>query len=480
MKVELWPIERPKPYDKNPRKITERAIDKVAASIREFGFRQPLVCDAKDTVIVGHKRLLGAKKLGLSRVPVTVAADLSPAQIKAYRLADNRTADETEWDDDLLSQELADLDSMGWDLGLTGFDPIEISALRDPAGDPRETLAERFLVAPFSVLNAREGWWQARKAAWIALGIESELGRGGNLLRMSDTILDPDGALGINPRARAAPAAALTPCEPAIHGGEPIWLKRDDLFEFGGAIGGKARACAAIAQAAPPPKGLITAGSRASPQINIVAQIAKHLGIPCRAHCPQGELSPELRAARAAGAEIVQHPGGRNSVMTARARADAAARPGWREIPFGMEHPAAIAQTAAQCANLPHAATRLVVPIGSGMTLAGILAGMQRFGFGFPILGIQCGADPARRLDRWAPPGWRAIVTIAKPPEDYHAECRAKAAGVELDWHYEAKCARFLKPGDCLWIVGIRATQAPRLAAGAAQEAHLAPGAAGP
>ena len=95
MKVELWPIDRPKPYGKNPRKITQKAIEKVAASIREFGFRQPLVVDPKDTIIVGHKRLLGAQKLGLSKVPVTIAHDLSPAQIKAYRLADNRTADET-------------------------------------------------------------------------------------------------------------------------------------------------------------------------------------------------------------------------------------------------------------------------------------------------------------------------------------------------------------------------------------------------
>jgi hypothetical protein len=522
MKVELWPIDRPRPYGKNPRKITQKAIEKVAASIREFGFRQPLVCDPKDTIIVGHKRLLGAQKLGLSKVPVTIAHDLSPAQIKAYRLADNRTADETDWDDDLLADELADLDAMGWDLGLTGFDPIEISALRDPGSDPAATLAERFLVAPFSVLNAREGWWQERKAAWLALGIESELGRGGNLLRMSDTILDPDGSKGIRANLTGGPGAKtlgaiprnsaaalsharrdqttrraapkppaipepqwLTPCLSDASG---IWLKRDDLFEHAGAIGGKARACAAIAEADPKPAGLITAGSRASPQINIVAQIAKFLSIPCRAHCPQGPLSPELEAARAAGAEIIQHPAGYNNVIVARAREDAQAHPNWREIPFGMECPEAIAMTAAQCENLPREAKRLIIPIGSGMSAAGILWGLKHFDIQIPILGIQCGADPIKRLNRWAPQDWRDRMTIIKPPEDYHAEVDAAINGVALDRHYEAKAARYVEPGDILWIVGIRSTQgeatsafqARGLAAGSPRRPDHPPRPAGP
>jgi hypothetical protein len=507
MKVELWPIDRPRPYGKNPRKITQKAIDKVAASIREFGFRQPLVVDPKDTIIVGHKRLLGAQKLGLSRVPVTIAHDLSAAQIKAYRLADNRTADETDWDDDLLADELADLADMGWDLGLTGFDPIEISALRDPGSDPAATLAERFLVPPFSVLNAREGWWQERKAAWIGLGIESELGRGGNLLRMSDTILDPDGSKGLRrelgatkqgggkrikiiPRAAPKPPAIAAPqwLTPCLSDSSGIWLKRDDLFEFAGAIGGKARACAAIAQAAPKPAGLITAGSRASPQINITAQIAKFLTIPCRAHCPQGPLSPELEAAQAAGAEIIQHPAGYNAVIIARARDDAKSNPNWREIPFGMECPEAIAQTAAQAENLPKEAKRLIIPIGSGMSAAGILWGLRHFDIRIPILGIQCGADPIKRLDKWAPPDWRDHITIIKPPEDYHAGVDAAINGVALDRHYEAKAARYAEPGDILWIVGIRSTQGEAtsahqtrgLAAGSPPNPDLAPRPAGP
>jgi ParB-like chromosome segregation protein Spo0J len=174
MKVELWPISRPKPYGKNPRRISERAIAKVAASIKQFGFRQPLVCDAKSVIIVGHKRLLGAKKLGLKQIPVTIAEDLSPAQVKAYRIADNRTADETDWDNELLADELADLNALDFDLSATGFDPFELTALRDPTG-PDATLATSFLVNPYSILDSRKRWWKDRRKAWMEVGVDAPL-----------------------------------------------------------------------------------------------------------------------------------------------------------------------------------------------------------------------------------------------------------------------------------------------------------------
>src|SRR5436853_6924138 len=94
MKVEIWPIEKLIPYARNPRHIPQIAVDKVAASIREFGFRQPIVVDEKGVLVVGHARLLGAQKLGLTQVPVHVAAGLTAEQAKAYRLADNRTNQE--------------------------------------------------------------------------------------------------------------------------------------------------------------------------------------------------------------------------------------------------------------------------------------------------------------------------------------------------------------------------------------------------
>src|SRR5229473_4332018 len=120
MQVEERPITSIKPYDNNPR-FNDEAVDAVATSIREFGFRQPIVIDENDVIIVGHTRYKAALKLGLETVPVHVARGLTPAQIKAYRIADNQTATLSTWDNDLLPIELAELQAMSFDLNLTGF-----------------------------------------------------------------------------------------------------------------------------------------------------------------------------------------------------------------------------------------------------------------------------------------------------------------------------------------------------------------------
>jgi ParB-like chromosome segregation protein Spo0J len=126
-KVEMWPVSRPLAYARNARKISDDAVDKVAASIKEFGWRVPIVVDVDGVIVCGHTRLLAAKKLGLSEVPVHVADNLTPGQIKAYRLMDNRSHEETEWDLELIGPELADLNGLDFDLGLTGFDADEIA-----------------------------------------------------------------------------------------------------------------------------------------------------------------------------------------------------------------------------------------------------------------------------------------------------------------------------------------------------------------
>jgi DNA modification methylase len=126
--VELWPIERPIPYARNARICPESAIAKVAASISEFGFRQPIVVDENNVIICGHTRLLAAQRLGLDEVPVHVATGLSPEQVKAYRIMDNRSAAETFWDTELLPLELSELAGLEFDLGLTGFEPDELAA----------------------------------------------------------------------------------------------------------------------------------------------------------------------------------------------------------------------------------------------------------------------------------------------------------------------------------------------------------------
>ena len=103
LEVVWWPIDKPTPYARNPRQAPEAAIAKVAASLKEFGFRQPIVVDEEHVVIAGHTRLLAAKRLGLEQVPVHVACGLTPQQVKAYRIADNRSAQETTWDFGLLA-----------------------------------------------------------------------------------------------------------------------------------------------------------------------------------------------------------------------------------------------------------------------------------------------------------------------------------------------------------------------------------------
>ena len=127
MEIEQWPIGKLKRYDKNPRKISQAAIDKVAASIKAFNFRQPIVVDGKGVIIAGHTRYEASKKLGLKTVPVHVAADMTEQQAKAYRLADNRVAQESAWADDMLIAEMTDLFEEDFDLTTTGFNPEEIA-----------------------------------------------------------------------------------------------------------------------------------------------------------------------------------------------------------------------------------------------------------------------------------------------------------------------------------------------------------------
>jgi ParB-like chromosome segregation protein Spo0J len=135
MKVEMLPVAEVSPYEKNPRR-NEKAVDAVAASIRQFGWRQPIVVDAKKVIIVGHTRYLAALKLGEEKVPVLVAKDLKADQVKAYRIADNKTNEIAEWDVGLLSAELKALSDLGWnDFSGLAFDTREIDALLSPLAE---------------------------------------------------------------------------------------------------------------------------------------------------------------------------------------------------------------------------------------------------------------------------------------------------------------------------------------------------------
>src|SRR5205807_6564191 len=128
MRIAMWPLAKIKLYPHNPRK-NDHAVPAVAASIKEFGFRQPIVVDEAGVIIVGSTRLKAAQKLGLKKAPVHVAKGLSPAQVKAYRLADNKTAELADWDDCVLVQELAELQKLDFDLDVLGFSGEELQEL---------------------------------------------------------------------------------------------------------------------------------------------------------------------------------------------------------------------------------------------------------------------------------------------------------------------------------------------------------------
>lgn len=224
------------PYARNARKHSPAQIGMVKASLLEFGWTTPIAI-ADDGILAGHARTIAAKELrdagkaipgnpDPDMAPTADLSHLSPKQRRAYIIADNQLALKAGWDDELLRLELGDIREDGFDLGTLGFEDFDLTHLlgddmpdpvTDEEGDEEEeatgsgggggeggagSLALRFGVPPFSVLNAREGWWQNRKRAWLALGIRSEVGRGENLLRFSDTMLEPD------PEKRAQQQAA--------------------------------------------------------------------------------------------------------------------------------------------------------------------------------------------------------------------------------------------------------------------------------
>jgi ParB-like chromosome segregation protein Spo0J len=141
MNVKQLPIKDITPYANNPRK-NDRSLPKVKASIKEFGFKQPIVVDKENVIIVGHTRYQASLDLGLKKVPVVVASDLTNAQVKAYRIADNKVAQDSEWDIDLLKLELGEIDKSNIAVDITGFSKAEIESLNLDTVTATEGLAE--------------------------------------------------------------------------------------------------------------------------------------------------------------------------------------------------------------------------------------------------------------------------------------------------------------------------------------------------
>ncbi len=210
LRVEMMPIDRVIPYARNPRR-NEHAVAKVAGSIKEFGFRQPIVVDKDMVIIAGHTRLLAAQQLGLKSVPVHVAEGLTAAQIKAYRLADNRTHEDAEWDEEMLSIELGELKEMDFDLDLTGFDPDELSRLLasepDALGDPDDIPAP----ADTAVTHTGDRWILGDHVLLCGDSSKAEdVDRllGGAKIQLVNT--DPPYNVKVEPRSNNAIAAGLS------------------------------------------------------------------------------------------------------------------------------------------------------------------------------------------------------------------------------------------------------------------------------
>ena len=153
MKIENYPIAKIIPYVRNPRK-NDNAVEKVASSIKEFGFRQPIVVDEELVIIAGHTRYESAKRLGMETVPVHVAKGLTPQQVKAYRIADNRVGQEAEWDMELLKLELEELDAPE----MSGFDPDELHNILQEA--ERNTDADVIPEVPEDVISTEGDIWE--------------------------------------------------------------------------------------------------------------------------------------------------------------------------------------------------------------------------------------------------------------------------------------------------------------------------------
>lgn len=192
LKIEMRGIDALIPYARNSRTHDDEQVAQIAGSIKEFGFTNPVLIDADGGIIAGHGRIMAARRLGLDKVPCITLAGLTDAQKRAYIIADNRLPLSAGWDFEMLAVEIDELRDEDFDISLLGFTQQELNDLvgtdRTPPpteGEAAGRLADKFLIPPFSVLNAREGWWQDRKAAWIALGIRSEVGRGENSLGFS-------------------------------------------------------------------------------------------------------------------------------------------------------------------------------------------------------------------------------------------------------------------------------------------------------
>ena len=158
--IESWPITKLVPYPRNPRK-NDGAVDRMCGSLREFGFKIPVLARSDGEVVDGHLRLKAARKLGLTELPVLLCDEWTPQQVKAFRLLVNRSATWAEFDEELLALELQDLQAADFDLVLTGFDPGELDGLLALDDEERANTAPPMTI-PWS--SPKKPWWLRDRA----------------------------------------------------------------------------------------------------------------------------------------------------------------------------------------------------------------------------------------------------------------------------------------------------------------------------
>jgi len=211
MKIELRPLADITPYENNPR-LNDDAVDAVAASLREFGFRQPIVVDEAGVIVCGHTRYKAALKLGLAKAPVHVAKDLTPAQVKAYRIADNKSAELAEWNFDLLPIELGELKGMDYDLSLLGFDEGELAKLLNAGGNAGLTDPDDVPAPPDEAITKPGDLWVLGRHRLLCgdSGSVADLDRllDGEVIHLANT--DPPYNVKVEPRSNNAIAAGIT------------------------------------------------------------------------------------------------------------------------------------------------------------------------------------------------------------------------------------------------------------------------------
>lgn len=499
----------------------------IGESMDEHGFYGAIYAQAgTGTIIVGNHRYRVAVARGEDTVPV-IWMDCDVDTAERVLMVDNYTARLAANDPEAERALLERLAASERGLAGTGYTDDDLRRLiseanygQGPGDGP--SLAQRFVVPPFTVLDARGGPWVARKQEWLQLGLRSEVGRDGELAynlsidrsqagtgtsvfdpvlceiayrwfsRPDGTVLDPfaggsvrgivaaalgrsytgielrpeqvaenqQQAAGIVPGLEvSAPLVDYTPTVTPVEQRGSVWVKRDDTWTRGGAQGAKARVMFALAEARSA-EGIITAGARNSPQIERAALVAASLGIGCRVHVPAGADTPEIATCLQAGAEVVRHQAGRLSVLRARFRDDTAAYPDWLAVPFGMGLDEYVDDVAAQVRDLPDDVDRIVVPCGSGATLAGVVRGLRKLGSSLRVVGVTLGHDPSEYLDRFEP-DWRNYVTLVASEGDFEDPAPTTVLeGLRLDSRYEAKCLPHLQAGDLLWCVGIRSSEA--------------------